>query len=122
MCSRQGLVLQAEKTQDLGEWGGLKVNIKKCAVTGMLYSDARTDLVEAPLQPKAVTCLWNRLASVKISGKQIPFLYPDEPYTYLGVAFTASLNWKHQFQTILENVCKKKATMSSPQCSPQSRS
>ena len=51
--------------------------------------------------------LERRMQQVKISGSQIPFLHPDQPYTYLGVDFTASLNWKHQVLKLATEIkCK----------------
>ena len=84
-----------------------KVNNKKCAVKGMLYNEARTGLFDAPLQKQTVEQLRKRLAQVKINGTQIPFLHPDEPYKYLGVAFTASLNWTYQIQKVANELKHK---------------
>ena len=39
---------------------------------------------------------------VNISGKAVPYLSPTEPYKYLGVYVTMTLNWSAQ----MANVCK----------------
>ena len=43
------LTLQARKIESFTKWAGMSVNCKKCGVTGMLYQDAKTTLVESVL-------------------------------------------------------------------------
>ena len=68
----------------------LKVNISKCNVTGMLATTIEGQTESQQCQ----SCLndGKMLQNVKIDGVKIPSLNPDEPYTYLGMIFTAMLN------------------------------
>ena len=85
------LRLQAQKIEAFGNWGGLKVNNKKGAATGMLYAASRTEGNGNPLHHKMVQCLEKRLKSITINTESVPFLEPDKPYCYLGVEITASM-------------------------------
>jgi hypothetical protein len=41
--------------------------------------------------------LERRLDSVSLDGQQIPFHHPHtQPYTYLGLEITMTLNWEQQ--------------------------
>ena len=97
------------------------VNHKKCAVTGMLHSDP------SPLSSKTVEQLRNRLADVTIidaagQPQAIPFCHPDnEPYKYLGVLLTPSLNWKHQIQALVEEVTERGNALLHSMASPLQR-
>ena len=59
------LTLQAHKIESFTQWAGMSVNCKKCGVTGMLYQDAKTALVQKVLGGDAVRLLQPRLSYVK---------------------------------------------------------
>ena len=43
-----------------------------------------------------------------MGGKQIPFYHPDkEPYTYLGVELTPTLNWSYQLDKVRKKALEK---------------
>ena len=113
------LRLQAQKIEDFGTWGGLKVNNKKCAATGMLYAASRTEGNGNPLHHKVVQCLEKRLRSIKINTESVPLLEPDKPYCYLGVEITASMNWTHQVKKLKEAVLSKGSQVLSSMLSPR---
>ena len=113
------LRLQAQKIEDFGNWGGLIVNNKKCAATGMLYAASRTEGNGNPLHHKMVQCLEKRLKSIKINTESVPFLEPDKPYCYLGVEITASMDWTHQVKKLKEAVLSKGSQVLSSMLSPK---
>jgi hypothetical protein len=39
--------------------------------------------------------------TIKVQGKAVTYLPPDEPFTLLGVKFTALMDWGHQFRDAL---------------------
>ena len=96
--------VQAEKVTLFLQWSGMAVNHSKCGVTGMLYRSSDG----APLSASMVGMLGRRLGQVRISGRTLPFLHPHkQPYRYLGVLLTPSLNWTHQMQALAEAIIDK---------------
>jgi len=82
----------------------MKVNASKCAITGMLYRHASTR-TEPLLSKKNIELLKALTKEVKIQGAEIPFYHPDkEPYRYLGVLITPTLNWSYNLKTIREEM------------------
>ncbi len=84
-------VLQAEKIEAFVNWSGMAVNVKKCAVTGILWGQARRNGSDKVLSSKTMKMLQQRLETVKIYHTPVPFLHPHtEPYRYLRVDITPS--------------------------------
>ena len=99
----EDLKLQARKIEAFTAWSGMKVNCAKCAVTGIPYAEAKKRGTDAVLSSKNIAMLKRRCAEVKIQGTSIPFHHPDtEPYKYLGVWITPTMNWSHNLVSILE--------------------
>ena len=107
-CSSD-LAIQAKKIETFGKWGGLKVNIKKCAATGILYAKCKKEASSAPLQTSMVSLLVRQLKTVSIEGNPIPFLAPDKPYCYLGVEIIACMDWRLQVQKMKKITFEKGA-------------
>ena len=108
--SSRDLQVQAEKISMYLEWSGMEVNHKKCGATGVLYgSTASGRVTGAPLSKNAVQVLQRELRGrIAISGRAVPTMHPDaEPYRYLGVLLTPTLNWQHQRVALLESVIEK---------------
>ncbi|NBK25453.1 MAG: reverse transcriptase family protein, partial [Spirochaetia bacterium] len=92
--SLSDLHIQAEKLSDYSDWAELKISASKTKVTGMPYRQAAAGLygkydpvaaVRAQLQGK-----------IQVQGTPACFLPPNEPFTYLGVQITMTLNWRPQ--------------------------
>ena len=62
------LTMQAHKIESFMQWAGMSVNCKKCGVTGMLYHDAKTTMVQRVLGSDAIRLLRSRLSLVKFKG------------------------------------------------------
>ena len=107
-CSAD-LAMQAKKIETFGKWGGLKVNIKKCAATGILYARCKKEASSAPLHTSMVSLLERQLKKVSIDNDPIPFLAPDKPYCYLGVEITACMDWRLQVQKMKDITFEKGA-------------
>lgn len=57
------------------------------------------------LSSKSIELLRALTKEVKIQGAEIPFYHPDkEPYKYLGVLITPTLNWSYNLNTIREEM------------------
>ena len=95
---------QAQKIEIFGNWGGLRVNDKKYAASGMLYAASRQEANGNPLHHK---CSRKRLKPLPNNQERVPFLEPDRPYCYLVVEITASINWTHQVKIPKEAVLSK---------------
>jgi len=55
-----------------------------------------------------------KLAQVTIDGGQVLFHHPDkDPYTYLGVDTTPTLNWSFQLKKTIDNVKERGLRMAS---------
>ena len=95
------LAVQAQKIEHFSEWAGLRPNVGKCAVTGILHKYAEIDGSHNPLAPSMLTMLEHRLKGVTLNGKHPKFLHPHEqPFRYSGVELTMTLNWKFQLEAV----------------------
>ncbi len=102
------LARQAEKIEAFVNWSGMAVNVKKCAVTGILWSQARKNGSDKVLSSKMIKMLQQRLETVRIYNTPIPFLHPHtEPYRYLGVDITPTLNWAPHVDRVLKEAKRK---------------
>ena len=94
--SATDLARQADKIEAFVNWSGMAVNVKKCAVTGILWGQARRNGNDKVLSSKMMKILQQRLETITIYNTPIPFLHPHtEPYRYLGVDITPTFNWAH---------------------------
>lgn len=99
------LVEQAHKIEAFTRWAGMKVNCKKCGATGLLYNYVKSGLLDGVLSANSIQMLDRKLALLTIDGEREPFHHPDkDPYTYLGVDITPTLNWSFQLAKTIEIV------------------
>ena len=100
------LRLQAEKIDRFCIWSGLETNPSKCGTTAVLYKDADSGLIKHPF--KNTDMMKKRLESIKLKGAAVPFYDPDkEPYTYLGIELTATLNWAPQMAKVIKETTRR---------------
>ena len=108
------LVKQTHKIEAFTTRAGMKVNCKKCGVSGMLYNYVKSGLLDSTLNTKAVQMLDRKLAQITIDGERVPFHHPDkDPYTYLGVDVTPTLNWSFQLKKTIDTVKERGIRMAS---------
>ena len=70
----------------------------------MLHGAVAQGLVQGGALSEQGVAMLRRRLDVTISGKPIPFLHPDrEPYKYLGVWLTPTLNWRYQHTALKES-------------------
>ena len=103
LCVATNTVAQMEAQMDklmaFEKWAQLEVNIPKCALTAALHHKGRN--------AKEDKHTLNRIAQrLSYRGGMMPVLGENEPYRYLGVMVTASLNWKHQRSEITSMVAE----------------
>jgi hypothetical protein len=91
------LQIQEDKVTLYCAWGGTDVNASKCGATGIMYKLSAA-MQHNPTCDVAVDMVKRRLANLTIQGHAVPFKHPDkDPYSYLGVPLTASLNYKEYY-------------------------
>jgi hypothetical protein len=49
-------------------------------------------------------CRRKQLADVTVQGQPVVCQAPDQPFTYLGVDMTLTINWQHQYKKVLNRV------------------
>ena len=112
------LAIQAQK-KEIFRRGGLRPNVSKCDVTGILHHYAEVDGTSNPLSRSMLTMLRSRLSSVTLTGDHPKFLHADvEPYRYLGVELTMTLNWKFQMQAATQILQDKGKLVNSSMLAP----
>ena len=103
-CHRQ-LHLQFRKVTLFCAWAGLQLNASKCAVTGALHHYAHIGLASSPTDSQFLRSqLTHRFA---IDNDWVPYLPPTQPYKYLGVLITPTLNFKFHFLALSKMLLDK---------------
>ncbi|NBK25215.1 MAG: reverse transcriptase family protein, partial [Spirochaetia bacterium] len=92
--SLSDLHIQAEKLSAYSDWAELKISASKTKVTGMPYRQAAAGLY-GKYDPVAAVRAQLK-GKILVQGTPACFLPPDEPFTYLGVQLTMTLNWRPQ--------------------------
>ena len=83
------MALQMGKVELYSEWGNLKLNISKCAATGMPRQDMERHAIPLPMIKLGCDRLRHQLTAVKINGQPVPFAHPDsDAQRLLGVLIT----------------------------------
>ena len=88
---------QTGKIKAFEKWAHTEVNVPKCALTAALHATGKNVRDEKATLHRIAQRLAYR-------EERFPVLGEAEPYRYLGVMFTASLQWKHQRTEITNKV------------------
>ena len=100
------LLVQFQKITAYCSWGGLSLNPTKCAVTGALHRHVLTGLA-------ATLTDQTSLLSIQLDGKfiaggtPVPFYPPNQPYKYLGVWLSMTLNFSFHFTSLVKDILEK---------------
>ena len=99
------LRIQAKKLSLYADWAHLIISGTKTKVTCNLLSrqtmqirgnTSVADFARHQLKDKIV-----------VQGKPAQFIYPGDPFTYLGVEITMTLDWKPQLDKMKEKLTQK---------------
>ena len=103
--SISNLKIQAEKLSKYANWAYLEVNTGKTTVSGLLYHN----LVSNPYgKNDAISQIRAQLeGKIIVQGHPINYLDPREPFRYLGILITLTLDWKFQHQAMLKKAKDK---------------
>ena len=97
--------VQARKLTAYSDWGAMDVNTVKTTVTAILYRSAAASLVGRTLKDKLEQLPKAQLENkIIVQGRPVKYIPPSEPSKYLGIMVTPTLDWKPQFQYILQKV------------------
>jgi len=88
---------QVDKVQAYADWAHLILNRKKTLATAALYKTS-------PKDPYNWGTIRRALQQIQLQGQQLTFNAPDEPFRFLGVYFTMTLNMRPQFEKTLANL------------------
>jgi len=88
---------QVAKVQAYAEWAHLILNRKKSLVTAALHKTRPKD----PFNRNVVRRV---LQQLQLQGQPLTFNPPDEPFKFLGVYFTMTLNMRPQFDNTMSNL------------------
>jgi exonuclease III/ribonuclease HI len=91
---------QADKITQFCDWAALTVSAGKTYATCAPYRNAQkqTDLQSTA---RHILCETDGTCRIVIQGKPVQYLCPTQPFTYLGVHMTMTLDWKHQHTKVL---------------------
>ena len=104
--SAKRLQHQFQKIRLYCVWGGLSINPKKCAVTGIMHSQGQLNLT------KQTILLQSQLGNTMFhAGTPIPFYPPDKPYKYLGVWISMTLDFRTHMHELLLTLQHKGARL-----------
>ena len=98
------MMVQAAKITAFTQWSHLQANAKKCAVTAILHADAKNKLCKSAADFQRIS---SKLKGITIDGDPIPVYRSDQPYKYLGIQITLTLNWKHQIASVRKLITTK---------------
>ena len=110
--SAADLTLQAYKVGKYSDWMDLDVSGPKSLATGVLHS---TRLSRQHMEQE----VRNKLRDLKVQGKPITILGPTEPYRYLGIYMTATLDWRHQHRYMTSTLSQKLQRLEASFASPR---
>eukprot|EP00877_Chromochloris_zofingiensis_P009500 jgi/Chrzof1/4803/UNPLg00807.t1 len=116
------LQIQGDKVTLFCDWAHMSVNATKCAATAVLHHKAEQGLVGAAHTADAMRMVRNNLSCLRIQGQLIPILDADrQPYTYLGVDFTPTLNYRPYVKRVLSTLRHKLDCLNSSFATPEQR-
>jgi hypothetical protein len=101
--SRSNLLIQAGKLSAYSDWAHMRVNASKTFVSGILHRTGYGSGGAGKLKDMTAA-LRKQLAEVTVQGQPVVFQAPDQPFTYLGVDMTLTINWQHQYMNVLSTV------------------
>ncbi len=114
--SLSNLKLQAQKVERFAQWSGMEVNARKCAASAILHGQAAAGLVKRADDERVIK---PRLeGKINMGNGPVPYLPPDEPYKYLGIFLTLTLNWGHQYRASLNLLVEQAAKLQSSFATP----
>ena len=99
------LHIQVSKVNSFNQWAGLDANADKSTATAILHKDYEVGLIPKNSSPCDGPRIRNQLeGKILLGGKAVPYLPPDEPYKYLGVWLTLTLNWTYQHNKTMKDI------------------
>jgi hypothetical protein len=92
--------IQADKIDAYARWADLRINTSKTTITAALHGSH-------PQNPYDEQVLRTRLHTVQLGGQPVTFLGPHQPFKFLGIHMTATLNWSHHTKHVKDQIKAK---------------
>ncbi len=84
------LQIQTIKLDKYCEWTGLVIAAQKCTVTGILHNAQHEGMPQRATDWKVLKPM---LEQITLNGSQVKMVQPGQPFKFLGVLFTLTLDW-----------------------------
>jgi ribonuclease HI len=110
---------QADKVTQFADWGNMPANVDKTLATAALYSNTRTGRYGGTSPTSQVRQQID--GKIMVQRKPVTFLDPKEPFTYLGVDITMTLDWRPQHQKLLSKTKEKLQHLNSSYATPEQK-
>jgi hypothetical protein len=85
--------VQAHKLTRYADWSQMKVNTGKTIISGILHATAKTKRYSTHAATDARVLAMQLENKIIVQGKPVTYQHPADPFTYLGVDLTLTLNW-----------------------------
>jgi hypothetical protein len=85
----------------------MKVNTGKTIISGILHATAQTKRYGTHAATDARVLALQLKNKIIVQGKPVTYQHPADPFTYLGVDLTLTLNWGHQLRKVLDKLASK---------------
>ena len=98
-------------------WSGMRLAPSKRSLTGIVHGA----VPHATRWATDWTIIEPLLGRITIHGQRVQLVKPDAPFTYLGVQFTLTLNWRHQFAAAETLICENGQRLIQSRLSPRQK-
>ena len=99
------LKIQARKLSEYANAMDMIVNAKKTLATAALHGHKKTPVCGGPFDQNAIRTQLE--GKIIVQGHAITYHPPDDPFTYLGIDITMTLNWSPQLAKTLKKLRDK---------------
>ena len=105
------MLTQWRKVCVYSQFAGLILFPPKCAVTGVLHGMQRTHRLSAAAALGVLSRLLTGAFTAPGALHPVPFLPPSQPYPYLGVQLTLTLDWAPHLRALKDSILDKARAM-----------
>jgi hypothetical protein len=109
------LARQADKSTAYADWAKLVVNMDKSSATAALHCSN----ADKPYDQTTITT--RTTGRIHMQGTQVQVHLPKEAFRYWGIYITMDLQWRAQYQHMLQLVKKKLANLQRSWLSPKQK-
>ena len=106
------LHIQARKLSDYSDWVEMKISASKSIVSAMPYRQIHVD--GGSTAKTQIRQIANQLRNkIQVQDQYISYQSPEDPFTYLGVTLTMTLDWRPQMRAMSDTLKHKMGRLAS---------